>query len=94
MKIKLWNLETNVCLRTSIGHEHEVNCLKISSDKSKLLSGSDDRTVRVWDISTGECLKTIDLNYPVNRLEILSSSFLAVGILYDVFDEVNEYDYD
>ena len=34
-----------------------VRCLEISSDKSKLYSGSDDLTIRVWDISLGECLK-------------------------------------
>ena len=41
-KIKLWNLETNECLRTFTGHTYKVTCLEVSSDKSKLYSGSLD----------------------------------------------------
>ena len=58
-KIKLWNLETNECLRTFTGHTNSVACLEISPDKSTLYSGSLNETVRVWDISSGEMVNTL-----------------------------------
>ncbi len=86
--IKLWNLETNECLRTFIGHTKSVSCLEILFDKSKLYSGSDDDTLTIWDISSGECLKTIELGSPINRLKLLSSNFMAFGFctLSNCFD--------
>ncbi len=51
--IKLWDLETNGCLRTFTGHSHFVNCLEISFDKSKLYSGHWD-ILRIWEITSGE----------------------------------------
>ncbi len=83
--IKLWNLETNECLKTFIGHTNQVNCLEISSDKSTIYSGSCDRTLRVWDISSGECRKTIGLNGDIYSLKLLSPITLAVGL--DVTNE-------
>jgi WD40 repeat protein len=49
-EIKLWNLETNQCLKTFIGHTDTVYGLEISFDKSKLYSCSLDSTLRVWDL--------------------------------------------
>ena len=80
MKIKLWNLETNECLRTFNGHTQAVRSLEISFDKSNLYSGSSDKTLRVWKISTGECLRTIDLGSPILSLKLISFDFLAVGL--------------
>ena len=35
------------------GHDGSVNSVAFSPDSSKIVSGSDDRTIRVWDASTG-----------------------------------------
>lgn len=50
--------QVNVCrlgeqppIRTFIGHEDEVNLVRLSKDKTLLASSSDDRTIRVWDMS-------------------------------------------
>jgi WD40 repeat protein len=81
-QIKLWDLETNECLRTLIGHTDYVSCLEISFDKPKLYSVSEDGILRVWDISSGECLRTINLRSVTECIKLLSSNFIAVG-LYD-----------
>ncbi len=78
-EIKLWDIETNECVRTFIGHTSFVNCLEISFDRSKLYSGSSDGILRAWDISSGECLKSIYLGYPINCLKLIASNFIAVG---------------
>ena len=40
------------------GHTREVNCVVFSSDGTSLVSGNDDRTVKLWDVQTGGVVKT------------------------------------
>ena len=40
------------------GHTDEVNCVTFSSDGRSLVSGSDDKTVKLWDVQTGGVVKT------------------------------------
>jgi len=40
------------------GHIHQVNCLTFSPDGTLLVSGSHDKTVKLWDIQTGGVVKT------------------------------------
>ena len=28
-------------------------------DKNKIISGSDDKSIKVWDVESGSCIKTI-----------------------------------
>ena len=50
---------TGECLRTLEGHTGEVNSVALSADGSRVVSGSSDKTVRLWDTATGECLRTL-----------------------------------
>ena len=40
------------------GHTREVNCVVFSSDGTSLVSGSYDKTVKLWDVQTGGVVKT------------------------------------
>ena len=40
------------------GHTDKVKCVEFSSDGTLLVSGSDDNTVKLWDIQTGGVVKT------------------------------------
>ena len=40
------------------GHTEMVTCLTFSSDGTSLVSGSGDRTVKLWDLQTGGVVKT------------------------------------
>jgi WD40 repeat protein len=44
-------------IRTLAGHTAGINTIQL--DKSEIISGSGDRTIKVWSLETGECLKTI-----------------------------------
>jgi WD40 repeat protein len=35
------------------GHNQDIGCVAFSLDESKIVSESDDWTIRVWDASTG-----------------------------------------
>ena len=43
-----------------IGHSDTVQSVAFSPDGRKILTGSDDRTARVWDAATGQQLLTMN----------------------------------
>jgi len=40
------------------GHEDHITSIHLSADGTKLLSGSRDKTLRLWDVSSGRCIRT------------------------------------
>lgn len=42
------------------GHNSPLNSICYSRDGKKILTASSDRTIREWDVQTGECLKVYD----------------------------------
>lgn len=40
---------------------NQVTCLSVSADGSVLLSGSQDETVRLWDVQSKQCTRTMTL---------------------------------
>lgn len=51
--IDLFDLEGKV-LKTFVGHNDTVKTISLSIDGTKILSGSDDTSIRVWDKDTGD----------------------------------------
>lgn len=47
------------CLCTLEGHSNSVCCLAISPDGHNLVSGSGDRTIKVWDVETAQAIHTL-----------------------------------
>ncbi|KZP18962.1 WD40 repeat-like protein [Athelia psychrophila] len=47
------------CVQTMTEHSGCVHSVAFSPDSTKIVSGSDDKTVRVWDVVTGACLSTL-----------------------------------
>ena len=45
------------------GHTGTVNTLTISIDGSKIVSGSEDKSVRVWGDETGQVLNTMSSDH-------------------------------
>ena len=42
---------------TGTGHGDDVTCVTFSPDGTRALSGSQDKTVRLWDVAKGQTLK-------------------------------------
>ncbi|XP_078086270.1 ribosome biogenesis protein bop1 [Mustelus asterias] len=43
------------------GHTNLVRCISVSPSGQWLASGSDDCTIRFWEVSTGRCMRTIEM---------------------------------
>ena len=68
------------CLQTLEGHSSSVNSVAFSHDSTRLAS-SDDRTVKIWDTSSGECLQTLGIGKMLFNISIdTTNSFLHIDI--------------
>jgi WD40 repeat protein len=47
-------------IRRFEGHENVVRCLALSPDGKRLLTGSEDRTLRLWEVDTGKGIGIYD----------------------------------
>lgn len=48
--IKVWDLQGN-CIKTLAEHSRYVNCMAVNMDSTVFVSGSNDRTLLVWDLT-------------------------------------------
>ena len=48
------------CVRVLEGHSSSVRAVSLSADGRVAVSGSWDKTVRVWDVETGECVRVLE----------------------------------
>ena len=55
----VWNVETGQEVRTLKGHTAGVTSVVLSLDGKRIVSGSEDKTVKVWDASTGQEVLTL-----------------------------------
>jgi WD40 repeat protein len=53
MQLTVWDLSTDRWVRTLAGHSRKVNAVAVTPDSRYAVSGSDDRTLKVWDLVTG-----------------------------------------
>ncbi|HLP91794.1 MAG TPA: WD40 repeat domain-containing protein [Nostocaceae cyanobacterium] len=53
------NIQNFTLLHTLTGHAHIVGSLAISADNKMLISGSRDKTVKIWDLETGVLIRTL-----------------------------------
>ena len=42
------------------GHTHRINCIVHCPELSRVITGSDDQTARVWNVATGECVHVLN----------------------------------
>ncbi|KAF2683539.1 WD40 repeat-like protein [Lentithecium fluviatile CBS 122367] len=57
---RLANVGHRVRLSLKLNADSSVNSVAVSHDSTQLVSASDDRTVKLWDARSGECLSTLE----------------------------------
>lgn len=76
--------ENNWEILRLIGHKDFVISVAISADNRYALSGSRDKTLKLWDISTGKCLHTFEGHTGwVNSVDISADGRYALSGSYD-----------
>lgn len=66
-------------LQTLIGHGHRVRSVSFLNDDKLIASGSDDRTIRVWDNAISKVMKTLEGHYSKAPLVSFSSEHTPTG---------------
>ena len=51
---------SGTCLKMLKGYSHDVRSVAFSHDGTRIVSGSSDVTVMIWDAGSGACLKTLE----------------------------------
>ncbi len=82
--IYLWDIQSTQCIKVLKGHEDDVRCVQFSDDGKKIVSGSNDKTVRVWDLSSGKVMKVlighedgaVDVKFSSDGLRVVSAGGL------------------
>uniref|UniRef100_A0A8C9TNK1 Ribosome biogenesis protein BOP1 n=1 Tax=Scleropages formosus TaxID=113540 RepID=A0A8C9TNK1_SCLFO len=83
------------------GHSSLVRCISLSPSGQWLASGSDDCTVRLWEVSTGRCMKTVEVGGAVRSIVwnpnpaiclvavlVLLNPYLADKLVYNATDQL------
>jgi WD40 repeat protein len=73
-KIFFWKVEANGCVlvREIVGHSEMVSSMDFSLDGSRLLTTSEDKTVKVWSVETGDLLLSLG-----NQTEMVSTGIFS-----------------
>jgi platelet-activating factor acetylhydrolase IB subunit alpha len=58
--VRLWKVSEGTCLATFKAHENWVRCVVIHPSGNYIISCSDDKSIRVFDIKNNRCLRTLD----------------------------------
>ncbi|KAI9500570.1 platelet-activating factor acetylhydrolase, isoform Ib, alpha subunit A [Coemansia spiralis] len=57
LTLRVWDSEYK-CVRTLHGHDHCVSAVRFLG-ADKIVSASRDKTVKIWEVATGYCVKTL-----------------------------------
>lgn len=65
------------------GHDHNVSAVVFSPTGDHIISASRDKTVKIWEVSTGYCIKTLQHEEWVKRVVVSEDGAMVVTASYD-----------
>ncbi len=78
-ELTAWDLKTGHPLRRFTGHTSWVNGIAINPQRPHMITGSSDGTLKVWDLETGEMLRTLALGIAVACVAVSPDGRTAVS---------------
>lgn len=78
---RLWCTDRPTPLRVFTGHYSDnINCINWHPNCNYVLTGSDDKTVRMWDVQSGQCVRLLSGSAGgVNKVEVSPSGQYVAG---------------
>ncbi|XP_041675589.1 NACHT domain- and WD repeat-containing protein 1 isoform X2 [Drosophila eugracilis] len=86
MNLIIWDLLTGEEVHTLAGHLGPVIGVKVSADGSTAVSGSDDKTLIVWETKRGLALTSLQMHVPFTHFDI---SLEVSRVLVQLVDSYN-----
>ena len=84
---QVWNASTGLCSSTLQGHTGGVWCLEMKDDL--IVSGSTDRTLRVWNANNGDCnqvsIATLTISTIRDIFNMIIRFYTATAVQFDVW---------
>jgi WD40 repeat protein len=68
--VRLWEVSSGRPLATLSGHTGGVDGVALSADGQLLASGGLDGTVKLWEVKSGACLRTLRAERRYERMDI------------------------
>ncbi len=78
--VRVWELSTCQKLKTLIGHTGKVIAVDFTRDGRRIVSASNDGSIRVWDSTSGRSLRTIQVAETLVQMVISPDSKLLAHI--------------
>lgn len=78
---RVWNLRTERMIHQLAGHSNKVTCVRLFNSAKCVITGSADRSLKVWDISRNTYRQTTTLRHSStsNCVDMAPDSFTAVS---------------
>jgi WD40 repeat protein len=73
------DLQTGRELKTLQGHTEWVTAVALSPDGRYALSGSDDHTLKLWDLMTGTISAEFSVDCPISAIALSASKWTIVA---------------
>ncbi|PRQ17148.1 putative transcription factor WD40-like family [Rosa chinensis] len=80
--LKVFYMDSLKLFLTLYGHKLPVLCLDVSSDGDLIVTGSEDKNVKIWRLDFGDCHKSMfDHKSSVQRVQFVPNThyFVSVG---------------
>ncbi|EJD55043.1 WD40 repeat-like protein [Auricularia subglabra TFB-10046 SS5] len=69
--------EDSGCMRVLRGHSKAITALYF--EDNCLVTGAADKTLRQWDLTTGQCVVSMDILWAMNHSPVQQASWLSLG---------------
>jgi WD40 repeat protein len=79
-QIRIWSSKTYDLERELVdAHKKRILALELFKDRNQLISGSDDKSIKIWNIINGECIKEFNPNMIVYSIKFISNNHFVAG---------------
>ncbi len=77
--INCWDLATGACIQTYTGHTNWIWSIAYSQDGQRIVSASEDETIKIWKLNRSQALHSLRLKRPYENINITGATGLLPG---------------